>query len=58
MPYTCGGADMLCKTSLKSCAKDDLIYVFFNGFGSDYHFWDEILPYFAKDNYVLTPIMD
>lgn len=44
---------MLCKTSLKSSTKDNLIFVFFNGFGSDYHFWDEILPYFARDNYVL-----
>lgn len=44
---------MLCKASLKSEIKDDLVYVFFNGFGSDYHFWDDLIPYFAKDNYVL-----
>lgn len=44
---------MLCKTSLHAVSNDDYVYVFFNGFGSDYHYWDSLVPYFEKDNYVL-----
>ena len=43
---------MLCKTSVIN-PKDKSIFVFFNGFGSDYKFWDNILPYFSEHNYVL-----
>ncbi|MBR1735382.1 MAG: hypothetical protein IJ730_08130 [Alphaproteobacteria bacterium] len=43
---------MLCKKSLHN-PEDKLIFVFFNGFGSDYTFWDDLLPYFSKYNYIL-----
>lgn len=47
---------MLFKSSLCSnlaSMTDSCIYVFFNGFGSDYHYWDCLLPYFESNNYVL-----
>lgn len=43
---------MLCKISEKSL-HDDTLFVFFNGFGSDYKYWDEMLPYFSNYGYVL-----
>lgn len=47
---------MLFKSSIHSDSAgtaDSCIYVFFNGFGSDYHFWDCLLPYFKNDNWAL-----
>lgn len=43
---------MLCKISDKS-SRSDTLFVFFNGFGSDYKYWDELLPYFSNYEYVL-----
>ena len=43
---------MLCKLSTKN-SQDDFLFVFFNGFGSDYKYWDEMLPYFSNCGYVL-----
>ena len=43
---------MLCKTSIND-PKDNFMFVFFNGFGSDYKFWDELIPNFLNYNYVL-----
>lgn len=43
---------MLCKISEKNL-HDDTLFVFFNGFGSDYKYWDEMLPYFSNYGYVL-----
>lgn len=44
---------MLCKKSLKNSDKNAPVFVFFNGFGSDYAFWKDLTPYFTKRNYVL-----
>jgi pimeloyl-ACP methyl ester carboxylesterase len=43
---------MLCKLSTKN-SQNDFLFVFFNGFGSDYKYWDELLPYFSNYGYVL-----
>ncbi|MBO4405797.1 MAG: hypothetical protein J5821_03630 [Alphaproteobacteria bacterium] len=43
---------MLCKLSTEN-SQDDFLFVFFNGFGSDYKYWDEMLPYFSNCGYVL-----
>lgn len=43
---------MLYKTSFTK-SRDKTIFVFFNGFGSDYSFWNDLLPYFSKCNYIL-----
>lgn len=47
---------MLFKSSFRldlSDLKDSDIYVFFSGFGGDYHYWDSLLPHFKDDNWVL-----
>lgn len=43
---------MLCKISPTNL-QNDFLFVFFNGFGSDYKYWDELLPYFSSYGYVL-----
>ena len=43
---------MLCK-SLTENSQDNFLFVFFNGFGSDYKYWNELLPYFSNCGYVL-----
>jgi len=43
---------MLCKLSTEN-SQNDFLFVFFNGFGSDYKYWDEMLPYFSNYGYVL-----
>ena len=43
---------MLCKLSTEN-SQDNFLFVFFNGFGSDYKYWDELLPYFSNYGYVL-----
>ena len=43
---------MLCKAMITN-PEDDLVFVFFNGFGSDYKFWENLIPYFLNYNYVL-----
>ncbi len=43
---------MLCKSSTEN-SQDNFLFVFFNGFGSDYKYWDEMLPYFSNYGYVL-----
>lgn len=43
---------MLCKLSTQN-SQDNFLFVFFNGFGSDYKYWDELLPYFSNYGYVL-----
>lgn len=47
---------MLFKSSFNtnlSDLKNGDIFVFFSGFGGDYHYWDSLLPYFKDDNWVL-----
>ncbi len=44
---------MLCELYKKSKNKNNRLYVFFNGFGADYTYWDYILPYFAEEDYIL-----
>lgn len=43
---------MLCKVSINHL-QNDFLFVFFNGFGSDYKYWDDLLPYFSNYDYVL-----
>jgi len=43
---------MLFKLSTEN-SQNDFLFVFFNGFGSDYKYWDELLPYFSNYGYVL-----
>lgn len=43
---------MLCKTLITD-PNDDLVFVFFNGFGSDYKFWENLIPNFSNYNCVL-----
>lgn len=43
---------MLCKLSVVN-PKSKRLFVFFNGFGADYKYWDDLLPYFFDENYVL-----
>ena len=43
---------MLCKI-LEANKTDNLLFVFFNGFGSDYKYWDNLLPYFSEYNKIL-----
>ena len=38
---------MLCKVSINHL-QNDFLFVFFNGFGSDYKYWDDLLPYFSN----------
>lgn len=43
---------MLCKI-LDNGSQYKKLFVFFNGFGSDYKFWDQLTPYFSRYNCVL-----
>lgn len=43
---------MLCKTSGDD--RNPITFLFFNGFGSDYSYWDNLLPYFQNYNCVMA----
>ena len=43
---------MLCKSMIAN-PNDNLVFVFFNGFGSDYKFWENLIPHFSNYNYVV-----